>query len=107
MRRRHTKNKTFIRGRGKVWTTTQITNERELKRLQKTLQNEEVRNNENKRIKKIKDDIERKRVESHSDWKTTPMDNKQRSELLQQEQYENQRINSRKQKKKKLTIGDL
>jgi hypothetical protein len=106
--RRKRVKKTRRKGKGKGdWTTTPITDPKELQLLEQTLENETIREKENKQNKKIKDDLERKRKESLTQWATTPMSDKDRARLLKEQQREFKQVNSEKTKKRRLRVDDL
>ena len=95
-------------GKGKGdWTTTPITDAKELRLLEKTLANEKIREEKNKKIKQTKDELEQKTKESLTTWATTPMSNKDKARLLKEQQREFDKVNSRTKKRKPLEIEDL
>jgi hypothetical protein len=94
------------KGKGK-WTTTPITDQKELQLLKQTLENEQIREKENKKNKKIKDELERNRKESLTKWATTPMSDKDKTRLLKQQDREFNQLNSEKTKKRRLRVDDL
>ena len=95
-------------GKGKGdWTTTPITDAKELRLLEQTLATEEIREKENKKNKKIKDELEQKRKESLTTWATTPMSDKDKARLLKKQQREFAEVNSKREKNGPLKIAHL
>lgn len=95
-------------GKGKGdWTTTPITDAKELRLLEKTLANEKIREEKNKKIKQTKDELEQNTKESLTTWATTPMSDKDKARLLRQQEREFAKVNSTRKKRERLIVDDL
>ena len=86
---------------------TPITDPIELNRLAESDRIAQERDRNNAEIKRIKDDLERQRINSITSFPSTPMSPEDARRQQEQDLLDNARVNSTKAKARKLTLADL
>ena len=86
---------------------TPITDPIELNRLAESDRIAQERDRNNAEIKRIKDDLERQRINSITSFPSTPMSPEDARRQAHQDLLDNARINSKEAKSRKLTLADL
>ena len=86
---------------------TPITDPIELNRLAESDRIAQERDRNNAEIKRIKDDLERQRINSITSFPSTPMSPEDARRQQEQDLLDNARVNSTKAKASKLTLADL
>jgi len=96
-----------VKGKGKEWKTTPITDKRELQRLEEYEQRAAERERNDNEIKRIHSELENQRKNIISGLIGTPMDAKEVERQRREDEQHSRRVNSKKAKERKLTIYDL
>jgi hypothetical protein len=96
-----------VKGKGKEWKTTPITDKKELQRLEEYEKRAAEREKNDAEIKRIHTELDDKRKNILNGWIGTPMDPKEVERQRREDEQHSRRVNSKKAKERKLTIYDL